>query len=117
MRSLKLKDAFAVSRILKKMNIRPDITDGITQEQLGAELIFKFVENLGDAEDEVTALLADLIGEEVSVLKDKEFDELLSIIEEFKNLKGIKSFFTQVGKLMRPNTLTSSSTDTMSPLA
>jgi hypothetical protein len=36
------------------------------------------------------------------VLKDEmDFDEFLSIIEEFKNLKGLKSFFTQVGKLMK----------------
>jgi hypothetical protein len=101
MRSLKLKDAFTVSRILKKMQIRPDISDGITQEQLGAEIIFKFIENIGDAEEEVIAFLADLKGMKPETLTELDFDEVVNILEEFKNLKGIQGFFQQVGKLMK----------------
>lgn len=116
MRNLKLKDAFTVSRILKKMHIRPDLSDEITQEQLGADLIFKFVENIGEAEDEVTVFLADLLEIDVETLKEKDFDEMISIIEEFKNLKGIQGFFTQVGKLMKSNTSISSSAGIVTPL-
>lgn len=116
MRNLKLKDAFTVSRILKKMQIRPNLSDGITQEQLGADLIFKFVENIGEAEDEVLAFIADLLGIKVDELKEKDFDELIAILEEFKNLKGIQGFFTQVGKLMTSNTSTSYSAGTTMPL-
>lgn len=101
MRSLKLKDTFAVSRILKKMKIRPEVTDEISQSELGAQIIFKFVESIGDAEEEVTAFLADLKEIKVEELQEKDFDELATIIEEFKNLKGIQGFFTQVGKLMK----------------
>lgn len=101
MRNLKLKDAFAVSRILKKMHIRPDVKDGMTQEQLGADLVFKFVENIGEAEDEVLALLADLNGMEAEKLAELDFEESAKLIEEFKNLKGLQGFFQQVGKLMK----------------
>lgn len=101
MRNLKLKDAFAVSRILKKMHIRPDVQDGMTQEQLGADLVFKFVENIGEAEDEVLALLADLKEMKPEELAELDFEEMANLIEDFKNLKGLSGFFQQVGKLMK----------------
>jgi hypothetical protein len=101
MRSLKLKDAFSVSRILKKMHIRPEVKEGMSQEQLGADLLFKFIENIGEAEEEVLTFLADLKEMKASELAEMDFEEFLTIIEEFKNLKGLQSFFTQVGKLMK----------------
>jgi hypothetical protein len=101
MRSLKLTDTFAVSRILKKMHIRPDVKEGMSQEQLGADLLFKFIENIGEAEEEVTAFLADLNEISVEEFKKLDFDEGWKLLEEFKNLKGLKSFFMQVGKLMK----------------
>jgi hypothetical protein len=101
MRSLKLKDAFSVSRILKKMHIRPDVKEGTSQEQLGADLLFKFVENIGEAEEEVLSFLADLKEMKAADLAEMDFEEFMTIIEEFKNLKGLKSFFSQVGKLMK----------------
>lgn len=101
MRQLKLKDAFAVSRILKKMHIRPDVKDGMTQEQLGADLLFKFVENIGEAEEEVLTLLADLKGVKADELAELDFEESAKLIEDFKNIKGLQGFFLQVGKLMK----------------
>jgi len=101
MRNLKFQDTFAVARILKKMHIRPDVKDGMTQEQLGADLIFKFVENIGEAEEEVLAFLADLNGMEPKELAELDFEETVKMIEEFKNIKGLRSFFQQVGKLMK----------------
>ncbi|MCM3665509.1 hypothetical protein M3204_13915 [Mesobacillus subterraneus] len=101
MRNLKFKDAFAVSRILKKMHIRPDVQDGMTQEQLGADLVFKFVENIGEAEEEVLEFLADLKGIKPDELAKMDFEEAAKMIEDFKNIKGLQSFFQQVGKLMK----------------
>lgn len=101
MRNLVFKDAFAVSRILKKMHIRPEIKDGMTQEQLGADLVFKFFESLGDAEEEVLAFIADLKGIKPDELANMDFDQVSAIIDEFKEIKGLQSFFTQVGKLMK----------------
>lgn len=101
MRQLKFKDTFTVSRILKKMKIKPDVKDGITQEEFGAAILFKFIENLGDAEEEVTAFLADLKGIKSEELSELDMDQFGEIIEEFKNLKGLQGFFMQVGKLMQ----------------
>jgi hypothetical protein len=101
MRNLKLKDAFAVSRILKKMHIRPDIVEGMSEQQFGTELVMKFVENIGEAEEEVLAFIADLKGMEPDKLAELDFEEAATLIEDFKNLKGLQGFFTQVGKLMK----------------
>lgn len=101
MRSLVFKDVFTVSRILKKMKIRPEIVDGISQEQFGAEVFFKFIENIGDAEEEVIAFIADLKGIKAKELANMDFEQVNNLIEEFKEMKGLKGFFTQVGKLMK----------------
>jgi hypothetical protein len=101
MRELKLKDAFSVSRILKKMKIRPEVGEDISQQELGAQIMFKFVEGIGEAEEEVTTLLADLKGMKPDEMKELGLEESLKLIEEFKELKGLKGFFTQVGKLMK----------------
>jgi hypothetical protein len=101
MRSLKLKDAFVVSRILKKIKIRPEVKENSSQEQFGADLIIGFFEGMGDAEVEVSGFLADLLGITAEELLNKDFDEMGTIIAEFKELKGLKGFFTQVGKLMK----------------
>lgn len=101
MRELKLKDAFSVSRILKKMKIRPEVGEDISQQELGAQLLFKFIESIGDAEEEVTSFLADLKGIKPEEFKELGLEEFMTIIEEFKELKGLKGFFSQVGKLMK----------------
>lgn len=101
MRNLKFKDTFTLSRILKKMRIRPEMQDGMTQEQFGTELVFKFVENLGEAEEEVLMFIADLKGMDAKELADLDIEEVANLIDEFRNLKGLQSFFQQVGKLMK----------------
>lgn len=101
MRNLKLPDAFTVSRILKKMNIKPDFKGIQTGEQLGIELILKFVEGIGDAEEEVIAFLADLKGMKVEDLKELDFEKSAELLKEFQEIPGLKSFFMSVGKLMK----------------
>lgn len=101
MRNLVFKDTFTVSRILKKMNIRPNVVEGMTQEQFGAEIFFKFIENIGDAEGEVLSFIADLKGMKPDELANLDFDQVATVIDEFKEMKGLKGFFTQVGKLMK----------------
>jgi hypothetical protein len=100
MRNLQFKDVFTVSRILKKMQLKFDVK-GLTQEELGAKLIYQFVENIGEAEEEVTNFLADLKGIDKARLQSSPIDEIFSLIEEFKKLPGLSAFFTQVGKSMK----------------
>lgn len=101
MRALKLPDVFTVSRILKKMNIKPDFKSIQSSDQLGIELILKFVEGIGDAEEEVTSFLADLKGMKVEEIKQLDFEQSAELLKEFQELPGLKSFFMSVGKLMK----------------
>lgn len=83
------------------MHIRPEIKDGVTQEQFGADLVFNFLENIGEAEEEVLGFIADLKGIKPDELANMDFEQVGTIIDEFKQMKGLKGFFTQVGKLMK----------------
>lgn len=100
MRELKTKDVFAMSKILKKINLKLD-TEGKTQQQLGAEMLLTIGENLYLAEKEVNDFMGSLTG-----ITGKEFSELpigetLKHFEEFKNQPGISNFFKLAGQLKR----------------
>lgn len=101
MRSLKFTDVFTVSRILKKMNIKIDFQSIQSGDQLGIELILKFMEGIGDAEEEVTAFFADLKGVKTKEIKELDFEQSAELLKEFQELPGLKSFFMSVGKLMK----------------
>jgi hypothetical protein len=62
MRPLKTMDIFKMSKILKKLNVKLDVDEKITQKQMGAQIIQRVVENLHLAENEVNAFLAELVG-------------------------------------------------------
>lgn len=98
MRSLKTNDVFKMSRILKKMDLKPN-TEGKTQEQLGAELILSALENLHLAQDEVNDFLGDLIGITGPEFGELPIEESFKIISEFKNIPGLEGFFKQAGLL------------------
>lgn len=100
MRELLFKDVYAMSRILKKMEIKID-TEGKTVDQAGGELIIRIMENLHMAEKEVNNFLGDLVG-----MKGEEFAKLpisksIEYFEEFKKLPGINDFLASVGRLMK----------------
>lgn len=101
MRTLKFTDAFKVSRILGKMKIRVEFVEAMTQDQMGIALIQGIMENLHEAEKEVVDLLADMKGVSKKEIENLPFDEVVELIEEFKNMPELKSFFTSVSKLMK----------------
>jgi hypothetical protein len=98
MRALKTKDIFTVSRILKKMKIKPEVNQDTTQAQLGVELMIQFVQNLGEAEEEVSAFFADLKGITPAEFAELDLEETAEIINEFKQLKGLNAFLSQAFK-------------------
>lgn len=100
MRELGFADVFTVSRILKKMNIRAEFQTAMSAQQVGIVLMQQVLESLGDAEKEVTAFLADLKGLKEAEIKKLSLDETFDLIEEFKELPQLKSFFARVSKLM-----------------
>ena len=98
MRELKTKDIFKLSKILKKMELKIGDVAGKKQEQVGAELILEVFENLHLAEAEVNELLADMVSMTVSEFEELEIDKTMDIIKEFKNVKGLSSFFKQANQ-------------------
>ena len=100
MRELKTKDVFAMSRILKKMDLKLDV-NGKTQEQVGAESLLAIFANIHLAEQELTGFLADLNGMTAEQLADKPFGELKAILGELFAHSGIEDFFKSAGALTR----------------
>ena len=101
MRELGWKDVFTVSRILKKMQIRFEYQEGMTMEQMGTRFFQAFLENIGDAEKEVTAFFADLKGIKPAVLEAYNMKETMEVIKEFKELPDLQAFFTSVSNSMK----------------
>jgi hypothetical protein len=102
MRQLITNDIFAMSRILKKLEIKVDLNTDKSDEQwdekLGVQLITKIAENAHLAQNEINSFiggLAGISGEEFGKLPIKES---LEIIKQFKELDGISDFFKRAGQ-------------------
>jgi hypothetical protein len=107
MRKLKTSDIFALTRIVKKMNIKKEIAEvakdvsGFTaDEKVKAEatmqtsIILIFVENLGSAETEIYKLLADVTGTTAEDIENMDIDLLIPMIKELFSQEGIGSFLS-----------------------
>lgn len=93
LRKLKTSDIFKMSKILKKMGLKKELNiKDKGQTEVGAELIITVFENLYLAEDEVNLFFADLVGMSIDEFKELEFEKVIEIIAEFKNISGISSF-------------------------
>ncbi|WP_332632028.1 hypothetical protein [Halalkalibacter flavus] len=98
MRPLKTMDIFKMSKILKKLNVKLDVNEKITQKQMGAQMIQRVVENLHLAEGEVNAFLAELVGIDAKEFAELPIEDTLQIIALFKEQKGLASFLSAAGK-------------------
>lgn len=96
MRGLKTSDIFKMSKILKKMGLKVDPKDK-TQEQLGAEFMVLIAENLYLAENEVNEFLGSMVDKKAEEIADLPLEEMLGIIQQFKDQPGIKGFFKAAG--------------------
>lgn len=101
LRNLKTKDIFKMSKILKKMNLKMDDVKGKEQEQVGAEMILKIIENIHMAEDEVNIFLADISGMTKEEFEDLDIDKFFEIIKEFKNMPMVGSFLSRANQLKK----------------
>lgn len=100
MRTLKTKDIFKMSKILKKIDVDFSSieTEGKSAETAGMEMVKVVVENMYQAEDEVNEFLGNLVGltgEEVSEL---DLEDGIEIVKQFKNIKGLDFFFKSATK-------------------
>lgn len=101
MRNLKFSDAFKLSRIFKKLKIRPELIADMSFEQVGFMGFLQIVEDLHVAEDEITEFLADLKGITKEEMSDLDFDSLIDTFTELKEKPGIKRFLSSVSTLMK----------------
>lgn len=98
MRNLKTGDIYKMSAILKKMNIKFEVEKGISQEQMGLQMIQKVVESLHLAQTEVNAFLAELVDITPEEFNELPISETIDIINQFKNQKDIGAFLKLAGK-------------------
>jgi hypothetical protein len=108
MRDLKFTDVFAVIRIIKKAEISAQARDifasvdkDSTEKEIGAKFLFSCLENLGQAETEITEFLASLKGVSKEDIKKLNLEQTTELIMEFVNHKGMKSFLSSVSHLMK----------------
>lgn len=97
-RSLKTSDVFKMSKILKKMSIKIAVEKGMTQEQVGFEIMNQVVSNLHLAEKEVSDFLGDLVGISGNEFSELSIDETFEIISQFKDLDGVANFLKLANK-------------------
>jgi hypothetical protein len=101
-RELIFNDAFKLSRILKKINIKNEIdVKDKTQEEVGVSMFLAVGENLHLAEKEINDFMGDLFGMSGEDFGKQGTDEVLKCFDEFKNSKGVTSFFKLAAQLMK----------------
>ena len=99
MRKPNIKDAFLMSRIIKKIDLKnADIKWEEKAEIVGKEIIFYIIENIDKVEDEVSELISNIFEVEKEKALEVPLDE---VFEQLKNIEGIKNFFQQAGKLTK----------------
>ena len=98
MRGLKTSDIYKMSRILKKMNLDLVADDTTTQVQMGVQMIKKIGENLHMAEDEVNEFMGGMVGLSGEEFGNLPIEDTIQIMEQFKEQKGLTSFFKLAAK-------------------
>lgn len=110
-RKLKGKDIFKVSKIMKKIGLKKEISalatyleEGQSKEDLamnlGIEFFTMIIENIHMAEKEIFDFLADLLGMSAEEYSERDLDLIIDDIEALKNSEDLVGFFKKVSKLM-----------------
>ena len=107
MRPLQTSDIYAMSKILKKLELKLNVDatkykgKKISAEDAGKELMLELLktalENLSQAENEVNAFLASLVGMKANEFNKLPIEDTFEIVALFKNQKGLKSFLKLAG--------------------
>jgi hypothetical protein len=108
MRDLKFPDVFAVIRIIKKAGISRQVRtifaesgEETSQKELGAKFLFSVIENLAEAQTEITEFLASLKETNKEEVEKLSLEETMELLTDFLNHPGLKSFLSSVSKLMK----------------
>lgn len=98
MRKLKTGDIYKMSRILKKMDIKLTVEEGVSQTQMGIQMVQRILENLHQAEKEVNEFLAELIGITSEEFNELSLGEVADVFNQFKNQEDIGAFLKLAAK-------------------
>lgn len=107
MRDLNITDAFRLSKIIDKMEIRLDIdtlidqmqsvmaNDGVEKAQafLGGQMVLTLVSKMHKAEDEVIEWIASLTDKSIEEVKAFNLKELKAVLTELFNSEGFVELF------------------------
>lgn len=110
-RKLKGKDIFKVSKIMKKIGLKKEVSalttyleEGQSKEELvteiGMEFFMMLIENFHLAEKEIFDFLGDLVGMSSEEYAERDLNLIIDDIEELKNSEDLMGFFKKVSKLM-----------------
>ncbi|MCH3962692.1 MAG: hypothetical protein LKE46_00220 [Clostridium sp.] len=110
-RGLKTKDLFSFTRIIKKMNIKPELkklvkdVTGKTEEEkkamqrdLKVDIMFTFIESIGNADQEIYKFLGDLADKKPKEIEDQPPQDTMQMVEELFNEDGFGDFLSSAVK-------------------
>lgn len=98
LRNIKGSDIFIMSKILKKMKLKPEVQPGMTQQQLGVDLFVLVLENLHLAQNEINEFMADLAGMTKEEFASLDIVDTMEVFAKFKEQKGVQVFLKLLGK-------------------
>lgn len=101
MRELTLKDAFKLSQIIDKMQIKTDINKLFdeakktpdAQAYIGGQMALILISRLHMAQKEVSQLLAELTGLSLDEIESKPLKEMGGLFSELLTKNDLKGFF------------------------
>lgn len=86
---MNIKQTMKLSQIVSKMGIKIRNAEA-SQEAVGAELILQIASNAYKAEKEIYGFVSDLKN---ITIKEAENVDIIELINELKEVKGLKGFF------------------------
>lgn len=98
MRSLKTSDFFHMSKILRKMKLKFEAPEDMSQQEMGIMMVQKVLENLDQAQNEINTFLADLVGITAKEFNDLPITDTIKIFGLFKEQEGLADFLKQAMK-------------------
>ncbi len=102
MRDLETGDVSKLSKILKKLNLRNDISiEGKTVDEVGKEFIFAIAENIHMAEKEIDEWFGELFDLKEQKFSKMKLKEGMKLIEELSSNEDFKYFFKLASQLTK----------------
>lgn len=108
MRNLKTEDIFRLSAIIRKLNLKKELTKiangkDISAELYGAQLFLLIFENMDQAEEEICEFFADIAEMPSSEFRTMGIEKLGQFIYDLRSMPGVADFFYLAFKTTKEN--------------